>query len=138
MVHAVDLDSQTMADIRQPGSGNHRYMVGRNSIRKGLLVCNRKVLGKLAGNILVYGTAQADVDKLGGGLGTAVAGWLLEFSKFDGKLAVQPESCINMLHIMYLWLPLIINIIIMLILSRMNVEGANEKLRSERARNRQF
>lgn len=76
--------------------------------------------------------------KLGGGLGTAVAGWLLEFSKFDGKLAVQPESCINMLHIMYLWLPLIINIIIMLILSRMNVEGANEKLRSERARNRQF
>ncbi len=71
--------------------------------------------------------------KIGGGLGTAVAGWLLEFSKFDGKLTVQPQSCIDMLHIMYLWLPLIINVIIMLVLSRMNVEAANEKLRSEKS-----
>ncbi len=70
--------------------------------------------------------------KLGGGLGTAAAGWLLEFSKFDGTLAVQPESCINMLYIMYLWIPLIINVIIMLILSRMNVEGANAKIKAER------
>lgn len=70
--------------------------------------------------------------KLGGGLGTAAAGWLLELSRFDGKLEVQPASCINMLHIMYLWIPLVIDVIIMLVLSRMNVEGANEKLRSSR------
>lgn len=69
--------------------------------------------------------------KLGGGLGTAAAGWLLEFSKFDGTLAVQPESCINMLHIMYLWIPLVINIVIMLILALMNVERANEKIRKQ-------
>lgn len=69
--------------------------------------------------------------KLGGGLGTAAAGWLLELSGFDGKLAVQSASCLNMLHIMYLWIPLFINIVIMLVLSRMNVEGANEKIRSE-------
>ena len=69
--------------------------------------------------------------KLGGGLGTAAAGWLLEVSKFDGTLAVQPESCINMLHIMYLWIPLVINIVIMLILALMNVEGANEKIRKQ-------
>ena len=70
--------------------------------------------------------------KLGGGIGTALSGWLLEMSGFSGKLAVQPESCINMLHFMYLWLPLIINIIIFIILSRMNIEGANEKIRAER------
>lgn len=69
--------------------------------------------------------------KLGGGLGTAAAGWLLEFSKFDGTLAVQPESCINMLHIMYLWIPLVINIVIMLILALMNVERANEQIRKQ-------
>lgn len=69
--------------------------------------------------------------KLGGGLGTAAAGWLLELSGFDGKLAVQSASCLNMLHIMYLWIPLFINIVIMLVLSRMNVEGANERIRSE-------
>lgn len=70
--------------------------------------------------------------KLGGGLGTAAAGWLLEFSKFNGKLEVQPQSCIDMLHIMYLWLPLVIDVLIMIVLSRMNVEGANEKIKSER------
>ncbi len=70
--------------------------------------------------------------KLGGGLGTAVAGWLLELGRFDGKLAVQPQSCIDMLHVMYLWIPLVIDVIIMLVLSKMNVEGANEKIKTEK------
>ena len=69
--------------------------------------------------------------KLGGGLGTAIAGWLLEFSGFNGKMAVQPESCINMLHIMYLWLPLVIDVIILLVLSRMKVEETNAKITAE-------
>ena len=69
--------------------------------------------------------------KLGGGLGTAIAGWLLEFSGFDGKLAIQPDSCINMLHIMYLWLPFTIDVVIMLVLSRMNVEETNEKMKAQ-------
>ena len=68
--------------------------------------------------------------KLGGGLGTAIAGWMLEFSKFDGTLAMQPQSCIDMLHIMYLWLPLVIDVLIMLVLSRMNVEETNEKIKA--------
>jgi len=70
--------------------------------------------------------------KLGGGLGTALSGWLLELSGFSGKLAVQPDSCIRMLYFMYLWLPLILDVIIMLVLSRMNVEGANEKLKAQK------
>lgn len=69
--------------------------------------------------------------KLGGGLGTAISGWLLEFSGFSGKLDVQPDSCIKMLYFMYLWLPLIIDFIIMLVLSRMNVEESNAKLKKE-------
>ncbi|MCI8661056.1 MAG: MFS transporter [Lachnospiraceae bacterium] len=72
--------------------------------------------------------------KLGGGLGTAIAGWLLELSKFDGRLAVQPDSCIRMLYIMYLWLPLVINVVIMLVLSQMNVEEANAKLKLEKGK----
>ena len=40
--------------------------------------------------------------KLGGGLGTAITGWLLEFSHFNSSLAVQPDSCLSMLHTMYL------------------------------------
>ena len=68
--------------------------------------------------------------KLGGGLGTAIAGWMLAASGFDGALAVQPESCIRMLYFMYLWLPMGINLVITVILSQMNVEGANERLRN--------
>lgn len=67
--------------------------------------------------------------KLGGGIGTAVAGWLLAFSGYVGGAAEQTASCINMLHIMYLWLPMIFNLLITLILSRLNVEKANEELR---------
>ena len=68
--------------------------------------------------------------KLGGGIGTAITGWLLA-SAFDRALAVQPDSCINMLKIMYLIIPFVLDAIITFILSRMKVEEANEKLRTE-------
>ena len=69
--------------------------------------------------------------KLGGGLGTAIAGWMLAASGFDGTLSVQPESCMNMLYFMYLWIPMLISLVITLILSKMNVEETNEKLKQE-------
>lgn len=69
--------------------------------------------------------------KLGGGLGTAIAGWLLAASGFDGTVAVQAPSCIAMLYFMYLWVPMIINLVITFILSKMNVEETNEKLKQE-------
>lgn len=71
--------------------------------------------------------------KLGGGIGIAITGWLLDLSGFDGTLAVQSESCIQMLQIMYLWVPVVIALIITFIMSKMNVERANEKLLQEQA-----
>ena len=68
--------------------------------------------------------------KIGGGLGTALAGWMLDWSGFiNGDNAIQPDSCINMMYFMYLWLPFILDLIITVILCFMNVEGANEKLK---------
>ena len=69
--------------------------------------------------------------KLGGGIGTALAGWLLAFSGYVGGAAEQTASCMNMLHIMYLWMPMCFNLLITLILTRLNVEKANEDLRKE-------
>lgn len=69
--------------------------------------------------------------KIGGGLGTAIAGWLLEWSGYNGSLAVQPDSCINMLHFMYLWIPFILDLVITIILSKMNVEKANDELKAK-------
>ena len=70
--------------------------------------------------------------KLGGGIGTALVGWLLELSGYVGTAAAQPESCISMLQFMYLWLPLIFDVLIMFVLSKMNVEEANDKIRAEK------
>ncbi|MCF2682589.1 MFS transporter [Faecalicatena contorta] len=69
--------------------------------------------------------------KVGGGIGTAIAGWLLAASGYISNADVQPASCMNMLHVMYLWLPMIFNLLITLILFRLNVEKANEKLREK-------
>lgn len=73
--------------------------------------------------------------KLGGGLGTAIAGWMLDLSGFiNGDNALQPMSCINMMHFMYLWLPFIMDLLITIILSFMNVEDANKNLKENRKR----
>ena len=69
--------------------------------------------------------------KIGGGLGTAIVGLLLDFSGFKGTLTVQPDSAINMLHIMYLIVPFALDLIITLILSKMNVEKANAEIKEK-------
>lgn len=66
--------------------------------------------------------------KLGGGIGIALTGWLLELGGFDGTAAVQSQSCINMLYAMYLWIPVVLALLITFIMTRMNVEKANEEL----------
>ena len=68
--------------------------------------------------------------KIGGGIGTAVVGWLLELSGYVGTAATQPESCISMLK--FMWLPLVFDVLIMLVLSRINVEEANDKIRAKK------
>jgi GPH family glycoside/pentoside/hexuronide:cation symporter len=68
--------------------------------------------------------------KLGGGIGTALAGWLLALSGYVGGAAEQSASCMSMLHIMYLWMPQCFNLLITLILTRLNVEKANKELRA--------
>ncbi|MBQ7003347.1 MAG: MFS transporter [Oscillospiraceae bacterium] len=74
---------------------------------------------------LIQSVTVKAVDWCGGGIGTALTGWLLAAGDYVANAAVQPESCINMLHFMYLWLPMIFNFIMTLLLSRLNVEKAN-------------
>ncbi len=70
--------------------------------------------------------------KLGGGIGTALTGWLLAASGFNGEVATQSASCLTMLHFMYLWLPVILALVITFIMTKMNVEKANKELRAKR------
>ena len=76
---------------------------------------------------------SADGRQRGGGIGVAVTGWLLAASGYVGDSDVQPESALNMLQFMYLWMPAIVLGIVALVLSRLKVEQANKKLRAELA-----
>lgn len=69
--------------------------------------------------------------KVGGGLGTAIAGWMLAASGYVQNAVTQSQSCVNMLYVMYLWLPMIFNLIITFILIRLNVEKANKELQKQ-------
>ncbi|BAW94145.1 transporter, major facilitator domain protein [Actinomyces sp. Chiba101] len=69
--------------------------------------------------------------KVGGGLGTAVAGWLLAFSGYDGNASVQADSVIQMLFFMYAWLPLAANGLILFLLTRLDVERVNARLKAD-------
>lgn len=68
--------------------------------------------------------------KVGGGIGSALSGWLLALAKFDATAAVQSAGCLNMLTFMFAGIPVIITLIIIFIYYKMDVEKANEKMRT--------
>lgn len=70
--------------------------------------------------------------KIGGGIGTAVVGWLLEFSGYVGTNATQPQSALGMMQFIYLWLPFVFDLLITIVLSQMNVEETNANIRKAR------
>ena len=71
--------------------------------------------------------------KIGGGLGTAISGWLLAAAGFiEGGAAVQPDSVISMLNVMYLWLPAIFCALVTFLLTKLNVEKANQQILAAR------
>ena len=70
--------------------------------------------------------------KICGGIGTAVVGWLLEFSGYVGTNATQPQSALSMMQFIYLWLPFVFDLLITIVLSQMNVEETNANIRKAR------
>ena len=70
--------------------------------------------------------------KIGGGIGTAVVGWLLEFSGYVGTNATQPQSALSMMQFIYLWLPFVFDLLITIVLSQMNVEETIANIRKAR------
>lgn len=66
--------------------------------------------------------------KVGASLGTAISGWLLAFSGYIENAAAQTAATINMLYVLYLWIPLLLSIVITVLLRYLNVEKSNERL----------
>lgn len=71
--------------------------------------------------------------KLGGGIGSAVVGWLLALGGFDGTVDVQPASAVNMIFFMYAVIPVIFGLIMALLIYLLKVEDANREWDKEHA-----
>ena len=66
--------------------------------------------------------------KIGGALGTAICGWLLDAAGYIENAATQTPACVNMLQFLYLWAPAILCLVVTFLLSRLKVEKANKLL----------
>ena len=66
--------------------------------------------------------------KLGGALGTAICGWLLDAAGYIENAAVQTAATVNMLNFLYLWMPVILCAAVGFLLVFLRVEKANETL----------
>ena len=66
--------------------------------------------------------------KIGGALGTAICGWLLDAAGYVENAAVQTAATVNMLNFLYLWMPVILCVAVGFLLLFLNVEKANAKL----------
>ena len=66
--------------------------------------------------------------KVGASIGTAVSGWLMSAVGYVENAASQTAGTINLLHLLYLWVPIFLTVFITLVLSRLDVEKANEKV----------
>ena len=67
--------------------------------------------------------------KVGGAIGTAICGWLLDAAGYVENALAQSSSCVSMMNVLYLWIPTILCGLIALLLTGLKVEKANKKLR---------
>lgn len=65
--------------------------------------------------------------KLGGGIGSAVVGWLLDWGGFDGTAAAQPASAVNMIFFMYAVVPVLLGVVMAVLVYLLKVEKANKE-----------
>ena len=72
--------------------------------------------------------------KVGGGIGTAAVGWLLEVGGYVGTAAVQTDSAVNMIFNLYITFPVILGVVITILLALLKVEKENQKIDMERER----
>ena len=71
--------------------------------------------------------------KIGGALGTAICGWLLDAAGYVENAAQQTAATVNMLNFLYLWMPVILCAAVGFLLVFLRVEKANKELVAEKS-----
>lgn len=69
--------------------------------------------------------------KCGTALGTALCGWILAWTGFDGAVQMQAESALNGITMVYVYLPIILNVISIVILKFYDLEKTYPSILSD-------
>ncbi len=78
-------------------------------------------------------SAQSFGCKVGMGLGNALIGALLSWGKYDGELAVQPDSAITVIKVLYIGMPIIVAVFQMLLMIPYTIEKEYDQMNRELA-----
>lgn len=69
--------------------------------------------------------------KVGGAIGTAICGWLLEAAGYVENALVQTTATVSMMNVLYLWVPTLLCALVTLMLTQLKVEQANKALKKK-------
>lgn len=78
-------------------------------------------------------SAQSFGCKVGMGLGNALIGALLSWGGYDGELAVQPDSAITVIKVLYIGMPMIVAVLQMLLMIPYTIEKEYDQMNRELA-----
>ena len=78
-------------------------------------------------------SAQSFGCKVGMGLGNALIGALLSWGGYDGELAVQPDSAITVIKVLYIGMPMIVAVLQMLLMIPYTIEKEYDPMNRELA-----
>jgi len=70
---------------------------------------------------MVYSAASFG-QKVGAGLGAAALGWILAIGSFNSELITQPSSAINSILFLYIWFPLLMQVINIIFLTQYTLD----------------
>lgn len=126
------------------GMENTALVIGTSVIRGIGYACVMGVQFAIIGDSVEYGewktgvrseglvfSAQSFGCKVGMGLGSALIGAMLDWGKYDGELAVQPDSAIWVIKALYVGMPVIVAILQMLLMIPYTVEKEYDIMNKE-------
>lgn len=69
--------------------------------------------------------------KIGTGLGVAVLGWVLGACGYDETLAVQPESALTAIRVIFIYVPVITYSILAFVITRYKLDSEYDQIVAE-------
>lgn len=90
--------------------------------------------GRMMNGIDISGIGSATssfATKVGNGIAAGAVGWLLSLGHYDVNLAQQPASVFTMIRVGYILIPLVLEVLIIVIMSRYDLDSVMEKARAQ-------